>query len=222
MNISVVIPTYQQGSTLAETIQSVLNQSRKPDEIIVVIDGSKDGSLSIAESYPIKVIEQVNKGLSSARNTGIMNATSEWILFLDSDDVLKPNCLERMEQVIQGNPEADIIAPSFKEFGIRDTEIILKDKPTIEDFKLNNMIPYFSAIRRSALLEVGGYSPRMIYGYEDLHLWFNLLSRGKKLVTIPEMLVLYRTKPNSMIHTAQAHHTELMSQIRKDFSQLYQ
>ena len=223
MTISVVIPTFNQADTLSQTIESVLDQTRLPkNEIIVVIDGSKDGSLTIAKSYDVKVISQVNKGLSSARNTGIMNATGDWILFLDSDDILKPNCLERIEQVINKNPDADIVAPSFKEFGVRDTEIILMENPTIKDFIVANRIGYFSAIRRSALLEVGGYSPRMIYGYEDLHLWFDLLSRGKKLVTIPEMLVLYRTKPNSMIHTAMAHHAELMNQIRKDFPQIYQ
>ena len=222
MTISVVIPVYDQADTLSETIRSVIDQTRKADEIIVVIDGSKDGSLAIAKSYDVKVIEQVNKGLASARNTGLMNATSDWILFLDSDDILKPNCLERMEQMINENPDVDIVAPSFQEFGIRDTQIILKENPTLEDFKLNNMIPYFSAIRRSVLQEVGGYSSRMIYGYEDLHLWLDLLSRGKKIVTIPEMLVLYRTKPNSMIHSAMAHHTELMTQIRKDFSQVFQ
>ena len=222
MTFSIVIPTYNQADTLAETIRSVLDQTRKVDEVIVVIDGSIDGSVSIAKNYPVKVVEQVNKGLSSARNTGIMNSTSDWILFLDSDDILKTNCLERMEQVINENPEADIVAPSFKEFGIRDTEIILMENPTLEQFKVNNMIPYFSAIRRFALLEVGGYSSRMIYGWEDWHLWFDLLNRGKKLVTIPEVLVMYRTKRYSMINSANAHGFELGQQIRKDFPNIFQ
>jgi len=221
MTISIVIPTYNQAQTLSETIHSVMDQTRKADQIIVVVDGSKDGSLAIAKSYEeIKVIEQVNKGLSSARNTGIMNATSDWILFLDSDDVLKPNCLERIEQVINEHPEADIVAPSFQEFGLRDTEIILMEKPTIEDFKTGNRLGYFSAIKRSVLLEVGGYSPRMIYGYEDYHLWFDLLSRDKVIVTIPEILVMYRVKAQSMIHAANAHRPELMAQIRKDFPEV--
>ena len=115
------------------------------------------------------------------------------------------------------NPEISIVAPSFKEFGIRNTTIILMQNPTLEDFKIANRIGYFSAIRRDALLEVGGYSPRMVHGYEDLHLWINLLSEGKKIVTIPEALILYRTKEQSMIHDAQKHHSELMEQIYEDF-----
>ena len=216
MKIAVIIPTFQQADTLSETIRSVLEQTRKADEIICVVDGSKDGSLSIAKGYEVKVVEQVNKGLSSARNTGIMNSTSEFILFLDSDDILKANCLERMEQVIQENPDADIIAPSFKEFGVRDREVTLMSNPTLEDFKSANRIGYFSAIRRAKLLEIGGYNPKMVWGFEDYDLWFDLLKRGSKLVTIPEVLVMYRVKKNSMINSSEAHRPELLNQMSKN------
>lgn len=220
MTLSVVIPVYNQAKTLGESIESVLNQTRKADEIIVVNDGSTDGSLELAKKYPVKVVNQVNKGLASARNTGIMNSTSDYVLFLDSDDYLLPNCLERIEQVAT-ETNADIVAPSFREFGVRDREVILAEKPTLKDFALNNMIGYFSAIKRSALLDVGGYSPKMIYGFEDWHIWFDLLTRGKKLVTIPEILVMYRANRQSMIHSAQAHRFELMGQIRKDHPEAF-
>lgn len=216
MKISVIIPCYNQAQTLGESIESVLNQKRKADEIFVINDGSTDGTSAIAKNYPVKLVEQVNKGLSSARNTGIMNATGDYVVPLDSDDVMLEDYLKRIEEVAK-ETDADIIAPSFKEFGVRDTEIILMENPTIQDFKEANRIPYFSAIKREALLEVGGYSPKMVWGWEDWHIWFNLLSRGKKLVTIPEILVKYRTKPQSMIHVANAHGWELGEQIRKDF-----
>jgi GT2 family glycosyltransferase len=92
--------------------------------------------------------------------------------------------------------------------------------PTLEDFKTGNRIGYCSAIKRSKLLEIGGYSPRMTTGYEDLHLGFNLLNRGAKIITIPEILWLYRTKEKSMIHDAIKHHAELMAQIHKDFPEV--
>src|SRR3990167_2881894 len=103
-----------------------------------------------------------------------------------------------IESVLEQNAYADIFAPSFRCFGLSNQEIILMPNPTIEDFKIVNRIGYCAAIRKSALLEVGGYSPRMVEGYEDLHLWMNLLSWGKKIVTIPEVLWMYRVKEKSM------------------------
>lgn len=61
----------------------------------------------------------------------------------------------------------------------------------------------------------------MVWGYEDYHIWFDLLKRGKKLVTIPEPLVNYRTKNQSMIHEADAHKDELMAQIKKDHKEIW-
>jgi glycosyltransferase involved in cell wall biosynthesis len=195
-------------------------------EIIVVDDGSKDNSLEIAERYmfkefpyiesPVRVISQVNKGLSSARNTGIMNAIGDYILPLDADDIFHGDIIEKITKVIE-ETDADIVAPSFKCFGKAQDEVVLMDNPTLEDFKTGNRIGYFSAIRKSKLLQIGGYSPRMTWGYEDYHLWINLLSVGVKLVTLKDKLVLYRTKEHSMINVAQSHHEELMAQIKKDF-----
>lgn len=219
MTFSCVIPSYDQQEYLNSAIDSVLAQTVPFDEVIVVDDGSTDESLKIARSYNIKVISQVNKGLASARNTGTMNATSDYILFLDADDMLLENCVEEINKVAE-TTKADVISPSFKEFGIRNTEIILMENPTLADFKTGNRIGYCSAIKREVLLEVGGYSPRMWTGFEDYHLWFNLLSRDKKFVTLPQILWLYRTKEVSMITESMKHSDELMSQIAKDFPQL--
>lgn len=217
--MTIVIPSYNQAQYLPEAIQSCLDQTI-PAEIIVVDDGSTDNSLEIARKYPVKVVSQVNKGLSSARNAGIMNATSEYILFLDADDKLAPMAVERIQEIID-ETNADIISPSFQEFGLRNQGLILMANPTLEDFKTGNRVGYCSAVRRDALLEVGGYSPRMWTGYEDYALWFDLLSRGKTIVTIPEILWFYRVKEKSMIHDAQAHHVELMAQIAKDFPKIF-
>lgn len=225
MKFSIVIPTFNQSQYLAECIESALAQTYKPHEIIVVNDGSQDDTRYIAKQYPVKYIEQVNKGLASARNAGIMNMTGDWFYPLDSDDIMLENCLKRVTDTIAYNPEADIIAPSFKCFGKYQDQVILMPDPQLKDFKFingqpQNRIGYFSAIRKEALLEVGGYSPKMTWGWEDLHLTINLLSQGKKIVTIPEILMLYRTKEHSMIHEANAHATELTNQIFKDFPSL--
>lgn len=221
MKISVIIPLYNQGQYVNDCIDSLLDQTRSPHEIIVINDGSTDDSLKMVQNYPnIKVINQVNKGLSAARNTGIMHATGDYVLPLDADDIAMPELIEKITEVAHLT-KADIISPSFKEFGIRQTKIVLMPHPTIEDFKTGNRIGYCSAIKREVLLECGGYSPRMTWGYEDFHLWFDLLSRGKTVVTIPDILWLYRTKPYSMITESIKHNEELMGQIAKDFPHIF-
>lgn len=212
--ISIVIPSYNQQEYLPESIESALAQNVP---VIVVDDGSTDSSLEIARQYPVKVVSQVNKGLASARNTGIMNTDTDYILFLDADDILIDGAVEKIIEAIEANSYPDVLAPSFKAFGVQNGEVILMENPTIEDFKSGNRLGYCAAIKRSVLLECGGYSPRMIHGYEDYHLWFDLLSRGKKIKNLPDILWLYRTKEQSMIHEAQKHHDELMNQIKKDF-----
>lgn len=221
MRFTIGIPAYNQAQYLADAIESAIDQTYQNIEIIVVDDGSPDTTKEVASQYPVKLIRQVNKGLASARNTAIMNATGDYFLPLDADDLLEPRCVEKMVHVAR-ETGADIIAPSLTEFGeCQGATVILKPSPTIADFRDGNHIPYASAIKMSVLREVGGYSPRMTWGYEDYHLWFDLLKRGKKLVTIPESLLRYRVKAHSMIHDANAHRDELMAQIKKDHKELF-
>jgi glycosyltransferase involved in cell wall biosynthesis len=228
--ISIIIPSFNQAEYLEDAIESCYNQTMSPLEIIVVDDGSTDNSLEIAKRYefkefpmiesPVKVISQVNKGLASARNTGIMNARGDYILPLDADDMLKENAIARItKEIIQYNP--DIVAPSFKEFGKSDREVILTGF-TMEDLKVANRIGYFSAVRRSVLLEVGGYNPKMKWGFEDYDLSFDLFKRGKTIAIIPEVLVMYRVKEASMITTANEHSEELMKQIKINHPNIWQ
>lgn len=238
--ISIIIASYNQQEYLPDAIESVLNQRWFTNELelIVIDDGSTDHSLEIANKYrseflskknagkngqlkDLKVISQVNKGLPSARNTGIMNADGEWILPLDADDILMPDSLSEIWKESNSPFCPDVVGLSFKEFGIRNGEIILMQNPTVEDFKTGNRIGYCSLIRKSALLEVGGYSPKMVWGYEDFHLWFNLLQKGKTFKTISKSLWLYRTKEKSMITESIKHHEELMRQIMHDFPTVF-
>lgn len=218
MKVTIAIPAYNQAEFLPEAIESAINQTI-PCEIIVVNDGSPDNTLEVAKQYPVKIIDQVNKGLASARNTAIMNMTGDYLMPLDSDDMLIDTCVEELLTVAE-KTGADIIAPSFKTFGTSDEVVTLQYNPSIEDFRTHNRIGYFSMIKKEALLECGGYSPRMVKGWEDYHLWFDLLSRGKQLVTVQKPLVLYRTKEKSMWLDSVKHSKELWDQIFKDFPHL--
>src|SRR5215469_18875302 len=90
--VSVVIPCYNHALTLARAIRSVLNQTLPPSEVIVVDDGSTDGSRGVAESFGSAVIfkQQQNRGPSAARNLGVRSATGEFLGFLDADDWWQP------------------------------------------------------------------------------------------------------------------------------------
>lgn len=217
MRTTIIIPCWHQEEYMQEAIESALMQTT-PCEVICILDGDTPESLRIAKQYEpeIKVVQQVNKGLASARNTGIMNATSEYILPLDADDILLDNCVERLLHLAD-ETKADILAPSIQCFGIGDTQIILKPKPTIDDFRLGNHIGYFSMYKREMALALGGYSPKMVFGYEDMAYWIAALTRGYTIETTPEVLVKYRTKTVSMWKESKEHHLELMMQIYKDF-----
>lgn len=220
--ISIIIPCFNQAEYLEDAIESAYGQTLPAHEVIVVNDGSTDNSQEIAERYqfkqfphlesPVRVINQVNKGLASARNTGIMNATGDYILPLDADDMLKEKAIQKItEAIITTN--SDVIAPSFVEFGKSNREVILQQFNDLAALMQANRLGYFSAIRRSVLLEVGGYNPKMTWGWEDYDLWFDIFKRNKSLTVLQDILVMYRVRENSMITTANQHADELRRQM---------
>jgi len=109
--VSVIIPTYNRCALVQEAIASVLGQTRVPDEIIVVDDGSTDDTAAVLAQYgaPVKVIRQSNQGRSAARNRGLREAHGELILYLDSDDLLAPECVERYLDVLGQRPEVGVV-----------------------------------------------------------------------------------------------------------------
>jgi glycosyltransferase involved in cell wall biosynthesis len=106
--VSVIIPNYNYSQYLAMAIESVLSQTYKKIEIIVVDDGSTDNSLEILSSYlsDITLVSQSNSGVSSARNAGLVKASGEYVCFLDSDDVWLPNKIEIQISHLFNNPMA--------------------------------------------------------------------------------------------------------------------
>ncbi len=108
MKVSVIIPTYNRKHTLGRAIESIISQTIKPLEIIIVDDGSNDGTREwIKEEYPfIKYLNQNNSGVSASRNRGIFSANGNWIAFLDSDDEWIPEKLERQLSILSSDKKA--------------------------------------------------------------------------------------------------------------------
>lgn len=116
--VSIIIPVYNSEKTLKKCIESVINQTYKNIEILIINDGSKDKSLNIMNEYKNKderiiVINQKNKGLSGARNTGINNATGDYITFIDSDDYIKPNLVKDTIKIFE-EYECDVVRNNYE------------------------------------------------------------------------------------------------------------
>lgn len=102
---SIIIPVYNVEKYIGKCLESVMNQTYKNYEVIVVNDGTKDNSMEIVKQYPVKIIEQENQGLSAARNAGVKKATGEYLIFLDSDDSIEKNLLKEINKSLKNNPD---------------------------------------------------------------------------------------------------------------------
>lgn len=116
-SISVVVPTYNCGAFIAEAIDSILAQTRVPDQIIVVDDGSTDDTEQVVGRYPqVEYIGQRNGGVSAARNTGLDAARGEFVTFLDADDRWRPAFVERLHGLLATEPTAVFAFANFVRF----------------------------------------------------------------------------------------------------------
>ena len=110
--VSVIIPVFNAGKNVENCIQSLLNQTYKNFEILIIDDGSTDNTLTILEKYErnkkIKVIHQTNSGVSTARNLGISEANGKYIGFVDADDRVRPNYLEDLVVAIETEKNIDV------------------------------------------------------------------------------------------------------------------
>ena len=109
--VAVVIPVYNRAEGVRNAVDSVLAQTRAPQEVIVVDDGSTDDTFQVLSSYgqKIKALRQRNQGVSAARNRGVAAAQSEWIAFLDADDIWHKDKLEKQIAFIRENPTVQIV-----------------------------------------------------------------------------------------------------------------
>lgn len=134
--LSLVMPVYNVEAYLAACLDSIVAQTRQPDEIIVVDDGATDHCPEILAAYQnslpqMRIVRQANAGLSAARNTGLQHATGEWLVFLDSDDRLAPNhCEMALGMAQQDNLDIALFNGWFDFEGRRPEQLIYPDEPT--------------------------------------------------------------------------------------------
>ena len=165
MEISVVVPAYNSENFIAETLDCLLNQTLKDIQIIVVNDGSTDGTGAIIDSYAAKhanilPIYQENSGVSAARNNGIEHAEGKYIMFLDSDDLLSRDALEKIRDALERN-QADIAICRIERFGYGGRET----NPIVDSLAKESVIDCFDKrLIRNYLVGNKCYRTDMIKG----------------------------------------------------------
>lgn len=222
--VAVVIPNYNYARYVAMAISSALGQIRKPDEIIVVDDGSTDNSLSILTELSnmdstIKVIQQKNLGVAAARNKGIAATNCEYIVCLDADDELEPTYIERLLPALVEDRSLGVVWSKLAHINESGTPT-----GTVWDFDfsweaqahpdpdtggISNGIPSGAMFRRTMWERCGGYK-QCYHPAEDAEFWLRGLSTGFNARRVTdEPLFLYRvhadsasnTRPVPLIHT---------------------
>lgn len=199
---TIIIPLYNKENFVQKTIDSVFKQTFQDFEVLIIEDCSTDKSLAIAqlnENKRVKIIRHYkNKGLSASRNTGIINANSDFLVFLDADDLLKPMYLEKLFSLINNFPTAKLFATNYEEVfnknKIINTIINLEnaDDCLINDFfEANIKQPLYSpsslCVEKTVFYEIGFYNEKITYS-EDVD--FNIRANIKfKLAYSNEKLV---------------------------------
>ncbi len=195
-SISVIIPTFNRRGKVLQAIASVLAQTCRPDEVIVVDDGSTDGSAAaIRKAFPaITVIRQENCGVSAARNTGIRAATGDWLTFLDSDDEWKPEKLKK--QLTYTIEREKFRVSQTDEIWIRNGRFVNPMKKHEkkegwffkEALKLCLVSPSAVIIRSDVFREIGLFD-ETLPACEDYDFWLRVLAR-EPIGFLPEKLVI--------------------------------
>jgi glycosyltransferase involved in cell wall biosynthesis len=224
LTFSVVIPAHNRERFLGETLQSVLEQTYPPAEVIVVDDGSSDGTAGVvsrlSNTTAVKYYCQPNQGPSVARNTGVALAKGDWIAFLDADDIWRPEKLEIQAQHARRHPEADMLwcdVEYIDELGQPRDPIVWNDRLAPLMFN-RSMCPVPSTVimRRATFLAAGGFNPAMRC-YEDGEFFMRIAARYK-IFFIDHPLVKYRCHPTQQHRNVRCRATSwpLMYQLLAD------
>lgn len=218
--ISIIIPCYKQAHFLHEAIEGVLAQSVPANEIIVVNDGSPDNTSEVAKKYPVILIEKENGGLSSARNAGIKKATSEYIMCLDADDMLRPDAIKEHLKIADENSIAQC---GLMYFGAQ-VAVFRPQGATHESLLKTNTVYCNSVFPKKGWEEVGGYdeSEIMRLGLEDWEFWIRLTGAGYKVKTSDYIALLYRRHADTMTKsTTHPNWDKIVSYMKQKNAHLY-
>ena len=215
MNISVVIPVYNVEDYLHYAIDSLVNQTHKNFEVLLINDGSTDNSGKLCDKYAqeydwIRVFHKENSGLSDARNYGVLKATNEWIFFLDPDDYIEPFTFELLT-LIQEKYQADLISTkvqttneyekfSKEQFNLESSQRVTKEEAL--ELMLEDKVATVSAcakLYKKQILEMKPFPVGKIY--EDFFVVAEHLRLAEQIVISPVVTYHYYRRPGSIVQS---------------------
>ena len=233
--VSVIIPTYNRALLLKKAIESVLKQTFKDYEIIVVDDGSTDNTREIVNSCfspLIKYIYQENNGRSNARNQALKIAQGQYIAYLDSDDMYLPDKLEKQISILDKNRDIGMVYTSARVFDEDDNELFRQDEygnkrlyyeATDSGWIYNKVAFYFpqtiilpSVMVRSEIQEKVGYFDEKLHRFEDTDMW-RRISKECKIFAIKEPLCIIRKHSDNKMEHPKDVYKSMIHYINKIF-----
>lgn len=205
--ISVIVPAFNRGTTLAATLDSLLAQSRGDWQAIVVDDGSEDDTAAVAADYAardgrIELIRQANGGVSRARNTAIAAATAPWTFFLDADDWIAPDAFELLTAAAAAaEPGAGAVVGTCVR--VDDAGAVLNTQPPVQGadlfplFARTCAIVIHSCLVGTELIRRAGGFDESLVTCEDWDLWQRIARLGAGFASVPETVAFYRMRADS-------------------------
>ncbi len=211
---SVVIPAHNAQATISSAVSSVLSQTRTDHEVLVIDDGSTDGTVAVVEQLAdprIRIFSQPNRGLSAARNAGIGLARGTYISFLDADDLWLSRYLELAECALATTARPgfaytdayafDPIAGKVRQQGVAGPEAPVPPPSDPDLFLLKllerNFVYVSTTVPREVVEAVGGFD-EMLPSVEDYELWLRIVVNGYRAAWIPGKQALYRLHADQM------------------------
>lgn len=207
--ISVIITVYNYEKFLAEAIESVLDQTYPPSQIIVVNDGSSDKSAAVAESFmpQVTVIHQSNQGISGAKNRGVKEAWGNYLTFIDADDIWVKDKLRDQMAVFEKDENVEAVFGHARQFYSPDIPDEIRAKIVIRKEILPAFLPSSMLIKRQAFMKVGLFSQQWTSAV-DQEWYMRAVDIGLNTVLLPQILFLRRIHENN--------HGRRMKHHRKD------
>jgi predicted O-linked N-acetylglucosamine transferase (SPINDLY family)/glycosyltransferase involved in cell wall biosynthesis len=196
--ISVIIACYNHGEYLPEALASIVEQTYKNWECLIVDDGSTDQSVLIAEklmdkyaNYSIKLLRKAHSGVIETRNLGLSQCVGQYILFVDADDRIHPNFLQESLEILQANTNIGFIYTDITEFGSRHQIVSHGDFQPAQFLQLNQ-VPITALFRREIYQQIGGFKKVMEAGWEDWEFWLSAYELGWQGYRLAKPYLYYR------------------------------
>lgn len=209
--VSVVIPTYNCAKFLGRTIDSALRQTYRDFEIIVVDDGSTDGTQALVAAYEesVRYVYQPNQGASAARNAALSRASGEFIAYLDADDLWRPDKLSRQVEFLDAHSTCGFVHTEVSVIDEQDTVLHtcfnqdtkrpIPQGQCVRDLLLRSHIQTLTVVeRRTAFDDAGKFDPRLPIAQDYLH-WIGVGLQGYGVGYLPEPLGQYRWRAGSLM-----------------------